>query len=76
VHTRYGPQRFGRGYGKAKPIASNDSAEGRTQNRRVAFEIGNAPAHVNIVTKDASAASAEAAEQGQQPKTKKQQQHE
>jgi outer membrane protein len=60
-----------KGYGKARPIASNDSAEGRAQNRRVAFEIRNAPAHVNVVTEDASAASTEAAEQGQQPKAKK-----
>ena len=63
-----------KGYGKAKPIASNDNAEGRAQNRRVAFEISNTPAHVNVVTEGASAASTEAAEQGQQPKTKKERQ--
>ncbi len=63
-----------KGYGKAEPIASNDNAEGRAQNRRVAFEIRNTPAHVNIVTEGASAASTEAAEQSQQPKTKKERQ--
>jgi outer membrane protein W/outer membrane protein OmpA-like peptidoglycan-associated protein len=60
-----------RGYGKAKPMVSNDTAEGRAQNRRVAFEVSNAPAHVSVVNKAASAASTEAAQQGQQPKTKK-----
>jgi OOP family OmpA-OmpF porin len=58
------------GYGKVNPIATNDTAEGRAENRRVAFEIKNAPAHVKVVTEDASAASTEAAEQGQQPKHK------
>jgi OOP family OmpA-OmpF porin len=52
------------GYGKASPIASNATAEGRAQNRRVAFVVSHAPEHVTIRTLDATPASTEAAEQG------------
>jgi OOP family OmpA-OmpF porin len=51
-----------KGYGKVDPIASNATKEGRAQNRRVAFAVTNAPAHVTVVTKDATDASTEAAE--------------
>jgi outer membrane protein OmpA-like peptidoglycan-associated protein len=53
-----------RGYGKANPIASNATPDGRAQNRRVAFEVTNPPAHVKVQTLDATPASVEAAEQG------------
>jgi outer membrane protein OmpA-like peptidoglycan-associated protein len=61
-----------KGYGKGNPIASNSTAEGRAENRRVAFQVTNAPEHVKVVTKDASPASTEAAEQGPQSKPKNQ----
>jgi OmpA-OmpF porin, OOP family len=32
-----------KGYGEADPIASNDTAEGRTKNRRIEYHVVKAP---------------------------------
>jgi OmpA-OmpF porin, OOP family len=53
-----------RGYGKANPLVSNDTAENRAKNRRVAFEVTNAPPNVKVEKEDATPASTEAAQQG------------
>ena len=52
-----------RGYGKANPLVSNDSAENRAMNRRVTFVVTNVPANVKVQAEPATAASTEAAEQ-------------
>ncbi len=54
-----------RGYGKADPIASNSTAEGRAQNRRVAFDVTNGFAHVIVIKEGASDASTQAAKHGE-----------
>jgi len=60
-----------RGYGKENPVASNGTAEGRAQNRRVAFEVTHAPAHVKVDVENATHASTEAAKHGDPIKTEK-----
>lgn len=59
-----------RGYGKADPLTSNDTREGRAQNRRVSFEISHSPEHVKVDSEQATAASTEAAEQAVQSKSR------
>jgi len=53
-----------RGYGKANPLVSNDTAENRAKNRRVAFEVTDAPANLKVEKQEATPASTEAAQQG------------
>jgi OOP family OmpA-OmpF porin len=56
-----GDKLVARGFGKEHPVASNKTAEGRTENRRVEFVVLNKPAHVKVISKDATKQSKAAA---------------
>jgi OOP family OmpA-OmpF porin len=50
------------GYGEKSPVATNDTEEGRTENRRVEFSVLNKPANADVITKGSTDASKSAAD--------------